>query len=127
MEAAEGKAVVRVLACVLEKLASSNDSDDNFNITKFHALRTPAISIHDYLERMRATPVGRKAVAKHSCVHTRLTYFDEGLEHVGNAGLDWLSVWVVSSMPRARASVLCSLWCISTASFSGTSAYPRRP
>ena len=53
-ESSEGKAVVAVLSAVLERLVNSNahvPSDDN--VTKFHALKAPAISIEQYLERVR--------------------------------------------------------------------------
>ena len=53
-ESSEGKAVVAVLSAVLERLVNSNahvPSDEN--VTKFHALKAPAISIEQYLERVR--------------------------------------------------------------------------
>lgn len=56
-QAAEGKAVVTVLAAVLERLVKSNTQSTNPNgaspeITKFHALKAPGISIKQYLERV---------------------------------------------------------------------------
>ena len=53
MEVESGKAIVRVLACVLDKLVAANDRlGQNHQITKFHALRAPSISVQDYLERI---------------------------------------------------------------------------
>ncbi len=61
-QAAEGKAVVSVLASVLERLVKSNSANVNNGggvggascneITKFHALKAPGISIKQYLERV---------------------------------------------------------------------------
>ena len=50
---AEGRAICQVLAMVLERLvdASSNFAQDDTQVTKFHALRAPAIGICQYLER----------------------------------------------------------------------------
>ena len=45
-----GKAFVTVLSCVLSRLVAANDgiAASSSAVTKFHALRPPAISIHDY-------------------------------------------------------------------------------
>ncbi len=60
-QTAEGKAVVTVLAAVLERLVKSNahsttSSSNNIaaaaEVTKFHALKAPGISIKQYLERV---------------------------------------------------------------------------
>jgi hypothetical protein len=58
-QVAEGKAVVSVLASVLERLVKSNSANVNNGgdascneITKFHALKAPGISIKQYLERV---------------------------------------------------------------------------
>jgi hypothetical protein len=52
-DASEGKAVVAVLAAVLERLVNSNAHiPSGENVTKFHALKAPAISIQQYLERV---------------------------------------------------------------------------
>lgn len=52
-QTSEGKAVVAVLAAVLERLVNSNAHVPNGeNVTKFHALKAPAISIKQYLERV---------------------------------------------------------------------------
>ncbi len=50
----EGRAIVRVLAVVLERLVSANShlaQSDQGQVTKFHALRAPAIGVGQYLER----------------------------------------------------------------------------
>jgi hypothetical protein len=49
----EGRAICQVLAMVLERLvdASSNFDPEETEVTKFHALRAPAIGICQYLER----------------------------------------------------------------------------
>jgi hypothetical protein len=50
---AEGKAVVTVLAAVLERLVESNSVLPNDQeVTKFHALKAPGISVRQYLERV---------------------------------------------------------------------------
>ncbi len=51
---AEGQAIVRVLAAVLERLVSANShniSPPAQEQTRFHAQRAPAIGILQYLER----------------------------------------------------------------------------
>jgi len=51
---AEGVAVVRVLAAVLERLVGANSglaAVDPGPVTKFHALKSPSISVLHYLER----------------------------------------------------------------------------
>ena len=55
-EEAEGQAIVRVLAVVLERLVSANShlaesSSTPVEQTHFHAQRAPAIGILQYLER----------------------------------------------------------------------------
>jgi hypothetical protein len=48
-----GKAFVAVLSCVLSRLVAANDAvADPGPVTKFHALRPPSISIHDYCMRI---------------------------------------------------------------------------
>jgi len=53
---AESKAVVTVLAAVLERLVKSNESNPNGNkkteVTKYHALKAPGITIQQYLYRI---------------------------------------------------------------------------
>lgn len=57
-QTAEGTAVVRVLATVLERLVKTNSSTNSNapagdgQVTKFHALKAPGISILQYLERI---------------------------------------------------------------------------
>ena len=53
-EAAEGLAIVRVLAAVLDRLVCANAHlarTEPGQITKFHALKAPGIGIQQYLER----------------------------------------------------------------------------
>jgi hypothetical protein len=53
-EEAEGRALVQVLAEVLERLVATNArlaAASPQEETKFHALRAPAIGIRQYLER----------------------------------------------------------------------------
>jgi hypothetical protein len=53
-ESAEGIALVRVLAEVLDRLVFANVTlarTDPGQITKFHALKAPGISVLQYLER----------------------------------------------------------------------------
>ena len=54
-QTAEGMALVQVLAQVLERLVASNahvGKSMQVQVTKFHALKAPAISILQYLERV---------------------------------------------------------------------------
>lgn len=53
-QAAEGAAIVRVLADVMDRLVVSNAAlarQDPGQVTKFHALKAPGIAIQPYLER----------------------------------------------------------------------------
>lgn len=53
-ESNEGLAVVSVLSAVLDRLVSANCSyarTDPGQVTKFHAMKAPAIGIKQYLER----------------------------------------------------------------------------
>ena len=53
-QAAEGLALVKVLANVLERLVCTNAAlarTDPGQVTKFHALKAPGIGIQPYLER----------------------------------------------------------------------------
>lgn len=71
-ESSEGKAVVAVLSAVLERLVNSNahvPSDEN--VTKFHALKAPAISIEQYLERIH-----KYASCSTECFILALIYID---------------------------------------------------
>lgn len=63
-QTSEGKAVVAVLAAVLDRLVNSNAHvPSGENVTKFHALKAPAISIKQYLER-----VSQKIASSHNVV-----------------------------------------------------------
>lgn len=68
-----GRAVVPVLACVLNQLCQRNDKIplDPKGVSKFHALRPPAISILDYLER-----VAKYAACSGECFVLALIYID---------------------------------------------------
>jgi hypothetical protein len=53
-QAAEGLAIVKVLAAVLDRLVGTNATlaiTDPGQVTKFHALKAPGIGIQAYLER----------------------------------------------------------------------------
>jgi len=52
--AAEGARIVQVLAAVLDRLVTANAPvarADPGQVTKFHAMKAPAIAIQQYLER----------------------------------------------------------------------------
>jgi hypothetical protein len=53
-QAAEGLAICRVLASVLDRLVQANTHLarlDPGNVTRFHAMKAPGIGIQQYLER----------------------------------------------------------------------------
>ena len=53
-QSAEGQAIVTVLAAVLDRLVTANATiarSDPGQVTKFHAMKAPAIGIQQYLER----------------------------------------------------------------------------
>lgn len=54
-QAQEGRAMVQVLAAVLERLVGANQTlaqgGDAGQVTKFHATQSPGISVRQYLER----------------------------------------------------------------------------
>jgi hypothetical protein len=68
-----GAAIVPVLGCVLNQLCDRNDHlPDNTNgLSKFHALRPPAISIKDYLLR-----IAKYAACSGECFVLALVYID---------------------------------------------------
>jgi len=66
-----GIAVARVLASVLERLVKENDHIEQGPVSKFHALRVPGISIHQYLERIH-----RWANCSPECFVLALIYID---------------------------------------------------
>lgn len=70
----EGTAVVRVLATVLERLVKANANLSNSGqgqVTKFHALKAPGISILQYLER-----IYKYASCSTECFILALIYID---------------------------------------------------
>eukprot|EP00501_MAST-03F_sp_TOSAG23-6_P001671 GSMAST32.ASY1.ANO1.1741.1 assembled CDS len=82
MEADDGKAIVQVLADVLQKLVAANDNVHHFiyflyqqgdtgKVTKFHALRLPSINISDYLRR-----IAKYASCSAECFVLALVYID---------------------------------------------------
>lgn len=71
-QTSQGKAVVAVFAAVLERLVKSNSQVSNTeNVTKFHALKAPAISIKHYLERIH-----KYASCSTECFILALIYID---------------------------------------------------
>jgi len=74
-EESEGKAIVQVLAVVLERLVSANcqlaAQQKSEELTKFHALRVPAISLVKYLERIH-----KYASCSKECFILALIYID---------------------------------------------------
>jgi hypothetical protein len=71
-QTSEGKAVVAVLAAVLDRLVNSNAHvPGGENITKFHALKAPGISIKQYLERIH-----KYASCSSQCFILALIYID---------------------------------------------------
>lgn len=71
---AEGMAVVRVLAAVLDRLVSANGplaQADPGQVTKFHALKAPGIGILQYLERIH-----KYASCSTECFILALIYID---------------------------------------------------
>ena len=69
--------MMEVLADVLQKLVEANDRQNQQPvITKFHALRPPSISIHDYLARIL-----RYANCSGECFVLALVYIDRLIKH----------------------------------------------
>lgn len=68
-----GAAIVPVLACVLNQLCQRNDRLPmaQRGVSKFHALRPPAISIKDYLTR-----ISKYAACSSECFVLALVYID---------------------------------------------------
>lgn len=63
-QTAEGLVIVRVLSIVLDRLVSANAAmaqADPGQVTKFHAMKAPAIGIQQYLERYVLIPVNQCA------------------------------------------------------------------
>ena len=89
------KAIVPVLACVLNQLCARNDrlsiSQKAVSLSKFHALRPPSISISDYLMRKggredlpRFTAVGASGRRDVAATHEEEVF--SGLEPHGERG-----------------------------------------
>ncbi|GMI28244.1 hypothetical protein TeGR_g8748, partial [Tetraparma gracilis] len=73
-QVAEGKAVIKVLSAVLERLVSANSkiaSSDPGVITRFHALKPPSIAVLPYLERIH-----KYASCSTECFILALIYVD---------------------------------------------------
>jgi len=76
-QTADGKSVVAVLAAVLDRLVERNSQTSNYNngtspeVTKFHALKAPGISIQQYLERIH-----KYASCSTECFILALIYID---------------------------------------------------
>lgn len=73
-EAAEGLAIVRVLAAVLDRLVCANSPlarTERSQVTKFHALKAPGIGIQQYLERIH-----KYASCSSQCFIMALIYID---------------------------------------------------
>lgn len=73
-QAAEGMAVVHVLAAVLDRLVGANASlarADPGQVTKFHALKAPGIGVLQYLERIH-----KYASCSTECFILALIYID---------------------------------------------------
>lgn len=74
-QSSDGMVVVRVLAAVLDRLVNSNahlvTSNSAGPVTKFHALKTPGISVLQYLERIQ-----KYACCSTECFILALIYID---------------------------------------------------
>lgn len=74
VEATEGARIVYVLAAVLERLVTANATiarADPGQVTKFHAMKAPGISVHEYLER-----IFKFASCSNECYILALIYID---------------------------------------------------
>lgn len=79
----EGRAIARVLSTVLGRLVTANDrhaqrTGESPQITKFHALRAPSITIADYVER-----IFRYASCSSECFVLALIYIDRIIKRQG--------------------------------------------
>ena len=73
-QTAEGLAIVKVLATVLDRLVVANGSlarTDPGQVTKFHAMKAPGIGIQQYLERIH-----KYASCSNECFILALIYID---------------------------------------------------
>lgn len=84
-----GTAIVPVLACVLNQLCNRNDQlpITQAGVTKFHALRPPAISIRDYLER-----IAKYAACSGECFVLALVYVDRIIQTNPNFVVNSLNI-----------------------------------
>uniref|UniRef100_A0A7S2TZ04 Cyclin n=1 Tax=Lotharella oceanica TaxID=641309 RepID=A0A7S2TZ04_9EUKA len=84
-----GKAIVPVLACVLNQLCARNDqlSLDPKYVSKFHALRPPGITIRDYLER-----IAKYAACSGECFVLALVYIDRIIQSNPNFVVNSLNI-----------------------------------
>mmetsp|Transcript_47512 Transcript_47512/g.93443 ORF Transcript_47512/g.93443 Transcript_47512/m.93443 type:complete len:272 (+) Transcript_47512:154-969(+) len=85
-----GNSIVPVLACVLKQLCMRNDAqsqEPNRNLSKFHALRAPPISIKDYLNR-----IAKYAVCSSECFVLALVYIDRIIQSNPNFVVNSLNI-----------------------------------
>mmetsp|Transcript_34438 Transcript_34438/g.83304 ORF Transcript_34438/g.83304 Transcript_34438/m.83304 type:complete len:216 (-) Transcript_34438:266-913(-) len=84
-----GKAIVPVLACVLNQLCQRNDqlTLDPKYVSKFHALRPPGITIRDYLER-----IAKYAACSGECFVLALVYIDRIIQSNPNFVVNSLNI-----------------------------------
>lgn len=84
-----GKAIVPVLACVLNQLCARNDqlTLDPKYVSKFHALRPPGITIRDYLER-----IAKYSACSGECFVLALVYIDRIIQSNPNFVVNSLNI-----------------------------------
>ncbi len=92
-----GTSIVPVLACVLNQLCARNDrlalppppsgSSAAVGISKFHALRPPAIGIRDYLNR-----IAKYACCSGECFVLALVYIDRLIQSNPNFVVNSLNI-----------------------------------
>jgi len=76
------KKLVDVLSCLLNRLCECNDRFimDDAHVTRFHALRTPSITIKYYLER-----ISKYTICSEEVFTIALIYIDRLIKRNGNA------------------------------------------
>jgi hypothetical protein len=92
-QTAEGMALVQVLAQVLERLVASNahvGKSTQLTVTKFHALKAPAISVLHYLERV-SLPIPSNMALRVSCPTLILPFRFINMRHALRNALCWHS------------------------------------
>lgn len=83
-----GTSIVPVLSCVLNQLCLRNDQHpDQKGVSKFHALRPPAISIRDYLNR-----IAKYASCSGECFVLALVYIDRIIQSNPNFVVNSLNI-----------------------------------